>query len=64
MEMEQDGKHILIVALALKLVLGIVNSGVEEANVFCSLLGAGVSGFSLFGHFLDCLLEGKGVELY
>ena len=63
-EIEQDSKHILIVALALKLVLGIVNSGVEEASVFHSLLGAGVSGFPLFGCFLDHLLEGKGVELY
>ena len=42
-------------ALTLKLVLGIVNSGVEEASVFRSLLGAGVSGFSLSGRFLDRL---------
>ena len=56
--------HDVVVALTLKLVLGIVNSGVEEASVFRSLLGAGVSGFSLFGSFLDRLLKGKGVKLY
>ena len=54
----------MVVALALKLVPGIVNSGVEEASVFCSLLGAGAFEFSLFGHFLDRLLEGQEVELY
>ena len=56
--------HDIVVTLALKLVLGIVNSGVEEASVFHSLLGAGMSGFSLFGCFLDHLLKGQGVELY
>ena len=56
--------HDVVVALALKLVPGIVNSGVEEASVFRSLLGAGAFEFSLFGHFLDRLLEGQEVELY
>jgi len=50
--------------LTLRLEISIVDSSVEGAIlVFRSLLGGVVSGFLLFGHFLELLLEGRGTEL-
>ena len=50
----------MVAVLSLKSEISIVNSDIEEAIVFCSLLEAGVSEFSLFGNFWIACLKGEG----